>query len=233
VACYVSITPFASKESRYIIYWLPAFVFFAVGPLTAEWRTRWARLGAAAIVVLLLAKFAWFAWGYQRPYISGYAAAAQHLARTASPGIILFDGDLPANFIFYLRGADPGRHLIVMRKALYVTRVVKQYGSQELLHTREELHDLLKRYGIRYIVVSQGGKLDFEIQKTLRDFLATPQFKLLEIFPIENTSQEMQVQSLHLYENLQATAPTEEFLRIRMLTLNHDIVVRISDLIRR
>lgn len=233
VACYVSITPFASKEPRYIMYWLPAFVFFAVGPLTSGWRTRWTRLPAAAIVLILLAQSAWFAWGYRRPYVSGYAAAARQLAQTASSGIILFDGELPANFIFYLRGADPGRRLIVMRKALYVTRVLQQFAKEELAHTRDDLQDLFKRYGIRYVIITEGGTLSFEIQQTLRDLLATPQFKLLETFPVENTYDGVPVQALRLYENLQAAPPTEEFLQIRMLTLNHDIVVRISDLIGR
>jgi dolichyl-phosphate-mannose-protein mannosyltransferase len=230
LSCYITFSFFAGKEARYIIYWLPAFVFFAVGPWTSQlWKGR-SRVVATALVILLVGQSVWFAWRYERPYISGYAAAARQLTKIASPGVILFDGDLPANFIFFMRAFDPSRRFIIMRKALYVERVMKEYGSIELLHSSDEIRDLLKRYGIRFIVVSQDGQLEYEVQRTLRTLLNSPQFRLVQKVPIDTNLPEWQGRSLLIYENTQAGPPTEEFLHIRMLTLTHDIVVRLSDL---
>ncbi len=233
LSCYVTASCFAGKEPRYIIYWLPPFVFFAVGPLTSPlWKGK-ARIVATALVILLLARPVWYAWEYERPYISGYAAAARKLTQIGDSGVVLFDGELPANFIFFMRSFDPARRFIILRKALHVERITKEYGSVELIHTPEEIQDLLKRYGIRFIVVTQNGQMDYEVQRTLRKLLETSQFRLVEKFPIESNQSEWQMRSLLLYENIQAGPPTEEFLRIRMLTLTHDIVVRLSDLGRR
>ena len=233
LSCYVTASSFAGKESRYIIYWLPPFVLFAVGPLTSKlWKGK-ARVVATALVVLLLANSVWFGWNYERPYIAGYAAAARKLTQIGTSGVILFDGDLPANFIFFMRAFDPARRFIILRKALHVERITKEYGSVELIHTPEEIQDLLKRYGIRFIVVTQNGQLDYEVQRTLRTLLNSPQFRVVENFPIESNQPQWQKRSLLLYENMQAGPPTEEFVHIRMLTLTHDIVVRLSDLGRR
>src|SRR5208337_3401159 len=40
-ACYVTMSLLNQKEPRYIVFWLPAFVYFAVGPLTAKPAGEW------------------------------------------------------------------------------------------------------------------------------------------------------------------------------------------------
>ncbi len=128
-----------------------------------------------------------------------------------------------------MRASDPQRRFIVMRKALYATRIIKYFGSVELLHTQDELQDLIKGYGIRYIVVTENTPLEFEVQRTLRELLKGPQFKLVERSPILSNAAEWQGRSVLLYENTEVTPPTEQFLRVRMLTLNDDIVVPLAD----
>src|SRR5262249_37612084 len=117
-----------------------------------------------------------------------------------------------------------------MRKGLYATRILKEFGSVELLHTRRELEGLIKGYGIRHIVVTENSRFEFDVQRTLRELLGSPQFKLVERSPIwSNNLAAWQGQSLVLYENTEVAPPTEQFLRVRMLTLNHDIVVPLAD----
>lgn len=232
VACYVSFTWFALKEPRYILNWMPAFIYFALSPLTSKSLPQSIRLVAAALILVLLGHEAWSGWHYQRPYISGYVSAAQRLAEDKRGGIVLYDGDLSANFCFYLRTRDSARRYVVMRKGLYATRNAKIFGAVELVKTPEELQDLLRLYGIRYILVERNAPIEFQIQKTLRELLGTSQFKLLRTFPIESNMSRWR-DNLLLYENTAVVSPTAKEFRLKMLTLNHDIVVSMDDLLGR
>ncbi len=236
-ACYVAFTPIAIKEPRYILSWVPPFVYFAIGPWASKpvwrwrWRRHWLRPVAVAVITALVVSEAWAGWRYQRPYVSGYATAASELVAENKPGIVLYDGDLSANFCFFLRAADPARRYVLMRKGLYAVNESKQFGSAELVTTRQGIEQVLARYGIRFIIVD-NGPLNFPIQKILRNVLLTPQFKLIGVFPIKTNVPSLEGRKLFLYENLRATAPTAKTLRLRMLSLDHDIVVPLSALLK-
>ena len=84
-------------------------------------------------------------------------------------GVVLFDGDLAANFIFYMRADDPRRRFVVLRKALYVTEVMAQFGSAELIHSQDELATLLNQYGIQY----WSSKTTYPWNSSLKRFCVT------------------------------------------------------------
>ncbi len=225
VAGYITFSFFGQKEARFAIYWFPPLVYFAVGLLTQFFqvpRIRMAMRSVAALLVLLLAIPA---WSDQRPYISGYEAAASQLVNTYHAGIVLFDGKVPGNFVFFMRALDPQRHFLILRKLLYADNIRASEKSEELLHNSEELSDAIHQDGIRFIVVSDGVPFRFDIQRVLREQLSTSQFRLIGRFPITSNQPNWQGEDLLVYENLQWTPPTEKMLRIRMLTLPHDIVV--------
>jgi hypothetical protein len=226
-ACYVTFTLIGFKDARFVLYWLPPFVYFAAGVLTRLFTRPPLRMIAGVAVAVLLAGSLSVAWSYRRPYVSGYSAAAKAVTQAAPGAIILYDGELPGNFIFFVSANDPQRHFLVLRKALYAYRIEKRWGSEELVHGADGIQDLLRRDGVRFVVVSERMQLDFEVQRTLREMLQTKQFKLLGSFPIQSFPQAKDG-NLLLYENQQWTPPADKFLRIRMLTLNHDLVVPFS-----
>ena len=71
-------------------------------------------------------------------------------------------------------------------------------------------------------------RLRFPVQRHLREQLQSDQFQLLGRFPIESNEPNWQGESLLLYENKQWAPPTDPMLKIRMLTLPHDIEVPFS-----
>jgi 4-amino-4-deoxy-L-arabinose transferase-like glycosyltransferase len=225
-SCYVTFTLIGLKDARHTLYWLPPFTYFVAGMLTRMFPRQPLRAVAVAAAAVLLGSSLVAAWSYQRPYVSGYSAAAKAVTQIAPGGIILYDGDLPGNFIFFLRANDPRRNFLVLRKALYVYRIEKTWGSEELVHDREGIEDLLRHDGVRFVVVSERMPLNFDVQRTLRDMLLSKQFRLRGRFPIYSMTQ--QTDNLLLYENVLWAPPTDKFLTIRMLTLNHDIVVPFS-----
>jgi hypothetical protein len=229
-ACFLLSSAIAGKEPRYILYWLPPFTYFAVSPLLGKsWTIRW-RLIAVPIVAALLLTQSWSAWAYQRPYLSGYAALARRLVQNDAGGIVLFDGNLSANFIFHLRASDPGRHWLVMRKALYIVLEGKEFGGRELITNRDELQELIRNYGLKYFVVEERGPFDFDIQRILREELQSPQFTLLDAIPIESNVPTWQGQRLLLYKNNHPTQRTMKDLRLEMMGMGKVIVVSLDDL---
>jgi hypothetical protein len=230
-ACYVTFTLISHKEARYSFYWIPAFTYFAVGVLTFPWRIKAVRVVGTLLAVALVGNALLSAWRYQRPYISGYEGLAEQVVDSGKSGIILFDAELPANFIFFLNKFDPGRHFVVLRKSLWVMRIKRRGGEEELVHNDQQLLELMRNQGVKYVVVSDDPNPEFQIQNRLRHLLQSePQFKLLSTFPVESNQREWQARHLYLYQNLQCGPPQDEFLHIRMLSISHDIVVPWSEL---
>jgi len=230
IAGYATFSFFGQREARFAIYWFPPLVYFAVGLLTQFFQTPKLRMAMRVAAALLVAMMAVPAWSQQRPYISGYKDVASRMVNQYHAGVVLFDGRVPGNFVFYMRALDPKRQFVVLRKSLYVDDIRPGGSSEELLHTREELADAFRRDGIRFVVVSEHLPLRFGVQRILREQLQSDQFQLLGRFPISSNEPSWNGESLLLYENKQWTLPADKMLRIRMLTLPYDIVVPIQDL---
>jgi hypothetical protein len=225
VACYVTLTVIGHKEARYVIYWIPPFLFFTSGLLFCFFRKPWLKVAGAAAAAMLLGATLVSAWSFQRPYVTGYAAVPKRILEESKSGIILFDGPLPGNFIFFMRADDPDRRFLVLRKALYSYKIKKNGGSVELVHSPQEIEDVMHEDGVRFIVVSDHIPLNFESQKMLRELLQTPSYKERGRFPIGTNDLSLANSSLVLYENLKWTPPTAKYLKIKMLTTGRDIVV--------
>jgi len=225
LGCYLVFTAIPHKEPRYSLYWIPPLAYFLAGPLTARWRVSAVRFAAAALGIVLLANTAWVAWHYERPYLAGYEPLAQRIVKTSNSGVILFDAQLPANFIFFLRNLDHDRHFLVLRKALWSVRIVARYGSEQFARTPDDVRKVIAENGVKFIVVSDLPTR-FQAQESLLDVLAhDPQYELVDVFPIETNEPYWQGRHLLLYRNRLAAPPTGEFLHIRMMTLSHDIVL--------
>lgn len=222
---------FATREDRYVIYALPPLLFFAAGPLCIAYASLTVRRLAWALAVLLVAWQFRTAWINEQSYVAGFRPAAERLIATGDSGLVLFDGDLPGNFTFFARAKDPARRWIILRKALYVTRIQKQYAGKEIASTTEEIRAVLHRYGVKYVVVVQGRRQLFPVQGVLRAYLRTAEFRLLETFPVASNLPEWQNVHLEMFEYVNAQPRTETELHIPMLTLKHDIVVPIDKIL--
>jgi hypothetical protein len=225
LAGYLTFSFFGQPEARFAIYWFPPIVYFAVGMLTQFFRLPSIRVAMRSAAALLVVALAIPAWSQQRPFISGYKQAASELVNKYHAGIVLFDGPVPGNFVFFMRALDPGRHFLILRKLLYADDIRPGSASEEFLHSPTELSDALHRDGIRFIVVSDKLGIRYDSQRILREQLRGERFQLLDRIPISSNELRWNGESLLVYENKQWTPPTDKMLRIRMLTLPHDIVV--------
>lgn len=228
-AGYATFTFFGQKAARFTIYWLPPLVYFAAGLLTQFFRLPRIRLAMRGLTLLTVAVLTVRAWGYERPHIEGYRDAAAWLVNTYHSGVVLFDGRIPGNFVFYMRALDSRRQFLVLRKSLYASDIKEDETSEELIHSREGLLDLFQRDGIRFVVVLDPPVLHFSAQYVLHETLRDGRFRPIGRFPVSGNEPEWQGRSLLVYENKQWAPPVDRVLTIRMLTLDHDIVVPLDD----
>jgi hypothetical protein len=225
LACYIVFTLIRHKEARYIIYWVPAFAYFAVAPFTRKNSVPWMRFSGIALVTLVVVTYTARAWSYQRLYVSGYAQLAQRLTKSQG-GCVLVDMDLPGNFIFFVRAYDPGRRFVILRKALYEVRTVREWGVTEFAHNQSDVEQVLKDDSVQYVVAEQNQPLYFSSQTALREILnRSGQYKMLESVPIESNMKGWQRRSLVLYESISPVAPPQGMLHIKMQNLRHDIEI--------
>lgn len=230
LACYITQTAFANKEPRYIIYWIPAFVYLAIVPLAAMLRrpspARWA--GAAALSALLLTYSA-IAWTFQRPYVTGYADLAKRIVNKQG-GFVLISAPLPGNFIFFVRAFDPARRFVLDRKALSVERAVKAYGYLEFAHSTEDVENIIRDNGYSYIVVDPNMRIRFESERFLLEVLKKPEFHRVAEVMIDSNLLEYTGHRLLLYENNAVAPSSAQSYRAKTLQLDHDIVVSRAEL---
>lgn len=224
-ACYVTFTLIGLKEARYAFYWVPAFAYFAAGGLTRFFRHPVMRATAAAVAISALIAMVIPAWTFQRRYVSGFAAAAQRVVQASKCGVILFDGELAGNFIFFVRANDPDRRFLVLRKALYADRIKARLGSMELVHDSDDVRRLILDDGVRFVVTTEGTPLLFDSQKRLREIVTGSDFQLLGRFPIGGNDLGGTDPRILVYVNRNYAPPAAKTLTIRMLTLSHDITV--------
>jgi len=227
-SCYLMFTAIGWMSSRFIICWIPPFIYFAASFLTNLFRVGKLRWVAPLLLIAVLGFTVHRAWAYQRPIVSGYAAAADKIVGLGRPGVILYDGGLPGDFIFFMRADDPKRQFIVLRKALFAYRITSRFGGVELVHSREELDGTIRDNGVRFIAVSDKP-LAFDSQKMLRDLVEKPPFHLVGTFPVTGNDSARRDNALLIYENQNWAPPASKFLTIKMLTISHPIVVPFSE----
>ncbi len=233
ITCYLAFSLLNAKQTRYFIYALPPFIYFACWPLTVATRFRRARPLLWITCIALVLMYGHTAWAKHYPRLSGYSAAAETIIRNSHGNeIVLFDGSGidSGNLTFDLRLLDREHRIVLLTKGLYVTRIEALFVAREVVHSQDELQHLLAGYGIRQVLISDRTRLLFPVQKNLRELLLSPQFKLVATFPLDGGDNTDAAHHLLLYENQQATKPTETNLRLPMMTLNHDIIVPLREL---
>ena len=227
-ASYLMLLAFAQTEARYSIYWLPAIAFFASGVFFIRTTVPPIRVVLAAAGMLLAGANLWGAWQFRKPATNGYLEAAKALVSRGPGGVVLYDGAASHDFIFFVRLLDRDRKWYVLRKNLYVARINWDYGRKVLAHSEADLRELIADYGVRYFAVQDPNHEYAPIQKTLREYLAGPNFKLIQRVAIGGDIPGDQDVGVLLYLNPNWSKPRKTTLTVPMMTLDHDIEVPLN-----
>jgi hypothetical protein len=90
--------------------------------------------------------------------------------------------------------------------------------------------EAIRQYGVRFAVVSQNLTIRFDSQRNLREELRGDEFTVLGTFPVTTNEPKWRGENLLLYEKKNWAPPQGGSLRIRMLTLPHDIEIPMDQL---
>ena len=215
-ATYVTFAPMAIHDSRFVVYWVPAFALFAADAvlrIAASVGRRTVTTGVATICVL---GTAWTATRQEPPYVRGYETAARYVVSHARwSRFCLFDGGLNGDFIYQMRRNDPARRMWVLRadKILYSVLLHPTTRYEETLHNEHAMMESIARYAPEFIVVESPPAFAFETPagQRLRTLLRDHQerFSLSLTVPVQTNRAEVGHASLYIYRNLVESKPPE------------------------
>src|SRR5271166_264482 len=151
---YLFFTLIALKEPRHSILLCLPFVLFAIFAIVKLLPSKIASYCAAALAISV---FAHTLIADPVPYVSGYRAAAQYVCSVAPlDSIVLFSGMRDGSFIFNVRSLPECRNLTVIRSDKLLLRVAvdrEKFGVKELGVNEDGFKDMLRQYGVGYVVM--------------------------------------------------------------------------------
>ncbi len=192
---------------RYGYLWTPAWAWLAAWG--ADWlghslRWRWCRCCVAAA---LAGGAVWGAARSQPPMITGYAEAARFVATLPGGDAVLVDAVWDGDFVFSSRQYDP-HHRFILRgsKVLYAYASYKNVGFKSFVETPDDLTRLLRRYGVRYVVLENTDGVGTTAGRLLRQMVRGEGFARRAQFRIETQGRLVESPLLEVYEYLEAEA---------------------------
>jgi hypothetical protein len=241
-SCYLVFTLISMKDERYIIYGIPALLGLAgeSATETIKYILPEAKRGLNKIkylVVLLIACISFGkAWTFELPYTNGYNSVAQYLTSLIPENkkeIFLYDGNDHGNFTFSVRKYDKNRQAFVFRssKYLFAHNIVSEYGLWNIRNSKEEIINFLKKYNIKYIIMSFSTEDDLPVIRMLRDLVKEEErFKFLKRFYVINKDYGRGYIYVYLFKE---TSPKniDREIEIPMPSLGKTIKIKLKDLV--
>jgi len=227
--CYVLFTfVIANKEGRFVLTWAPALALLgASGASLLALGGRPGRAAAATVGVVLAAQAlacggGWRhdPWSSPSPHVAGTAVAAHRMADLPGGTVVFYAGRFNGNFIFNVRRFDGARKIVVLRgsKLLFSTPAMQAHGLTVHAATGEKILDVLRDYGVRYVLVEEptptldrvGPVLD-----ELRELARSPLFVRRAVYAIPATDAAL-ARRLLLYERIGAGPARADVLTINL-----------------
>ncbi len=216
LAGYVFFTLIALKLDRYTIFLIFPLALFGV---LAIIRGLPGRIAPYAALALSVGMFSHTLISDHVPYVAGYRAAAQYVCSIAPPdSVILFSGLRDGSFIFNVRTMPECKNLTVIRAdklLLVVMEDRRLFGVKELGVSEGQFEDMLRRYGIRYVVLEPNFWDDLPSMQMLVRVLHHDEFKLLATVPVTGNP-EADESRLEIYQNLSPVSQTKDLIRFEL-----------------
>jgi hypothetical protein len=218
VATYAFFTYVLAKEARYALAWIPALAVFAALPVWYLKRSP----GWRRVYMLLLAGIAVYQvvqiYQIEPTYARGYDDAARYVVDHHASNMVFFDGNNNGNFTYFIRALDHDRSIFVLRgdKLLSSSALEKRQRLEVHAHSRQDIADILDKYGVADVIVEGIEISDVEIHHELRRFLDSGPFRLVKTIPIDSNILGLQGNTLKVYRYLTAKPVTADRLELRV-----------------
>ncbi len=230
IVCYAISTVISEKAPRYIIFWIPPILLLVVCFIDSiTFKIRKFTVSFLILAVISVTQIA-YASKIEKPYINGYEKAVKYILKIekVDNGIILFDGYLNANFIFFIREKDIDRKVIVFRgsKTLYSTNIEPRWRISYNAINQQDIIRIIEDYGIKYIVVEDKIIQDIKIKKVLRSLLKNRnKFKLVNTVNIDSNIARYKDMNLLIYEYKKNLKRIKSNIELKMHTLGGENII--------
>lgn len=236
VSTYLFFTYLSGKNSRYPIFWIPGFTFFAALPLyylSAIEKPRWVSWGTAVIMLTVLGFQLNAVYAKAPQYATGYDQAARFVLTHSQSPTVFFDGYNNGYFTYFMRALDPQKSMYVLRgdKLLSSSAIAANMWLEVHAHSDQDIRAIFDEYGVQYVVVeSRDWSNGIEIHQALRQFLkGDSSFRLAYEVEVDSNRSMLGNQKLLVYEYLDSKTASASSIRLRLPVVGQDIVVPLRD----
>lgn len=227
LSTYLFFTYIVHNNSRYAVFWIPAFAVMASVPLYYLREHLQARRVAYMAYILLV--------GYQinlvyekEPMVSyGYDEAAAYVLEHSGSPTVFFDGYNNGYFTYFMRAKDPERSMYVLRgDKLITSSSIAPYNKMAVhANTSDDIKKILDDYSVEYVVVESENRIGPKSHDILRELLKTGSFDLEKRIPIKTNRAVLSNQDLLIYRYRERKQPTADFIVLHLPVVGKTIRV--------
>jgi hypothetical protein len=233
LACVVAVTG-TIEPVRFSMYWIPALLALA-GTVAMSVRRGVAAGLIAVLAGLALAHQGWVGAHTSPETTRGYEAAAQVVLQQPPAATVMFSGEIDSGlFVFFVRKHDPSRRQIVLRAdKVLATSFMASASVEDRIAAPEEIYDVLRYYGTRYVVV-EDRPTQARVLQWVRQAVHTDRFRQLYHAPLVSDDPRLRNASIGVYELRDARAPDPgAVLDIKLALIGQQLDIPLRELIAR
>jgi hypothetical protein len=222
------------EPDRYTVYAVPPLCMLAAYGAIG-WKTVTVRRVAVAAVLVVVAWQARTATARPLPGAVGYEEAAQFVLAADPGATVLFSGGVDTGFFtFFVRKHDPERKLVVLRSdKLLTTSYMTHSDVEERIERPDEIYDILRRYGTRYVVIEDRPS-ESRVLEWLRQELHSNRFIERKRIPLVTSDRRLRSTSLAIYEFAAHTPPDRNAVfTVHLPLIGRTVSVPLRDLLDR
>jgi len=230
-ALYLLIVFLGWQESRYAIYWIPVFCFFAALTIDFYGYRPWKIIISTLLVVIAGYQFI-VSFQTKPAYAIGYEEAAKYIIENKRGESVLYSGIYDTGyFIFFIRKHDADKDLIVLRADKILATSKMNWIVEERIGSREEIYKILENYGVRYVVIENTKAMSRSLE-WLREEVKSDKFVLNKEIIIQASNPKINNVPLAIYEYKNYKPPKEEqILQMNIPLMGDSIEIKFKDLL--
>jgi hypothetical protein len=216
---------------RYSIYVTPAVALLASRTLYLYPASHYVHKIMLVAMIFLIIWNGFLDLKFEHPFVSGYQRAARFVMSLPDKGTTLVSLKHNGNFIFHVRKEDDKREKIVLRsdKILVSMAVHKHFGVKSYVKNKEDIHEILDRYGVGIIVVENRDLIGLPEMKLLLQTLKGTKFQLLEEFPVQTNQPNLAGIKIRVYRYLDRKSVDNGTIRIPMPHIGRELRMPVRD----
>ncbi len=164
-------------------------------------------------------------------YADGYEHAAKYVVENRKGESVLYSSNVDTGyFVFFTRKHNPDNDLPVLRANKVLVTNKMSHIIEERISKREEIYEILKDYGIGYVVIEDREYTSPPLE-WLREEVKSDKFILRKSIPIRSNDYRLNDVALAIYEYKEYTpSRCGEILQLNILLMGDTITVNFDDL---